>query len=182
MFFQFETLFPQVRVYFRLEGLHVEIFSARDVIPLDPNGDCQVSSPYLIFVFFYTTAIWDQEILYLKVHKFATKVSSQKTVRLCVKQFFCVRVGKFYNQLNFLRNQQLWWLWQTWGVVITRYPWTLKNIAKIANVNEKWQEWVILSLFELSNFSEESKAKACSSSWGQRVSSLDTSSLTHPPH
>ena len=78
MFFQFETLFPQVRVYFRLEGLHVEIFSARDVIPLDPNGDCQVSSPYLIFVFFYTTAIWDQEILYLKVHKFATKVFSQQ--------------------------------------------------------------------------------------------------------
>jgi len=29
----------EVRVYFRLEGLHVEIFSARDVIPLDPQ--CQ---------------------------------------------------------------------------------------------------------------------------------------------
>ena len=40
MFLQFEALYPQVRVYFRHEGLHVEIFSARDVIPLDPNGDC----------------------------------------------------------------------------------------------------------------------------------------------
>ena len=56
MFLQFEALYPQVRVYFRHEGLHVEIFSARDVIPLDPNGDCQVSSLYLIFVFVYTTA------------------------------------------------------------------------------------------------------------------------------
>ena len=30
-----------MRVYFRLESLHVEIFSARDVIPLDPNGDAE---------------------------------------------------------------------------------------------------------------------------------------------
>ena len=41
MFLQFEALYPQVRVYFRHEGLHVEIFSARDVIPLDPNGDAE---------------------------------------------------------------------------------------------------------------------------------------------
>ena len=101
MFFQFETLFPQVRVYFRLEGLHVEIFSARDVIPLDPNGDCQVSSPYLIFVFFIQPQFETKKFYTWKCINLRQKFSRNKTVRLCVEQFFRVHIGQFYNWLNY---------------------------------------------------------------------------------
>ena len=54
--------------------------------------------PDLIFVIFYTTAFWGQEILHLK------------------EQFFCVPIGNFCTWLIFLHNQRLWWLWQIWGV------------------------------------------------------------------
>ena len=61
--------------------------------------DMQVRSIPHIFHFFYTSAIWGQEISHLKVIKNSgQKLSRNKTVCKilhCVL-FFCVPVGKFY--------------------------------------------------------------------------------------
>ena len=74
---------------------------------------------YLIFVIFYTIAIWGKEILHLKVCKFATKVVSPQTGCKILQQFFHVPIGTFYTLklISCLHNQGLW---QIWGVCAVR--------------------------------------------------------------
>ena len=73
--------------------------------------------------FFYTTTIWGQEILHLKVLKFLTNLCVNLytlckilhcalTLTLLIKQFFRVPIKKFYTWRSCLHNQQLQWFRQ----------------------------------------------------------------------
>ena len=89
--------------------LLVAIGPGWQTFPLSSKQKCNSlqlrSRACLIVVNFYTTVIWGQEILHLKVQIrdkscLATKLCIKfYTVYLQVKQFFCVSIGKFYTWL-----------------------------------------------------------------------------------
>ena len=62
-----------------------------------------------IYGFFYTTAIWGQEFLHLKVRIFATKLCVKFYFTNSVKHFFCTQLE---NLALFFYKTSLWWLWQ----------------------------------------------------------------------
>ena len=139
MFLQFEALYPQVRVYFRLEGLHVEIFSARDVIPLDPNGDCQVSSLYLIFVFFIQQLkerILTQVHLLILLLKYVFnhfEWSSSDNLRSERPFRHLGTAAKAYLHLLRANVRIIFWNWESFNLL---------SIWSLGQLEWGWQHWI----------------------------------------